>query len=111
MSAIDPEIAGQLATDLPRDVFRTIVQTFEVDLARLVSEMIAAVKANDLEEYRRGAHGLAGAAGAIGARDLERAARRAMDPKDQTPPVTMIRDIGSLAQAALTELSALAREG
>lgn len=110
MHAIDPDIAGQLASDLPRDVFRTIVQTFEVDLARLVSEMITAVKAGQIEDYRRAAHGLAGAAGAIGALQLERVARRAMDSRDQTPPGIMIREIGTLAQDALGELALLAKE-
>lgn len=109
LPAIDPEIAGQLANDLPREVFVTVVRTFETDLARLVRQMVAAANAGDLEEYRRGAHGLAGAAGAIGAKPLETLARQAMDPRDATPPHQLIPVIGAAAEAALIELARLAR--
>ena len=39
MSALDPSVAGQLAEDLPPDVFRTIIATFEEDLTRLVASL------------------------------------------------------------------------
>jgi HPt (histidine-containing phosphotransfer) domain-containing protein len=109
MTAIDPDIAGQLARDLPPAVFRNILRTFETDLARLVTEMIEAAKTGETEAYRRAAHGLAGAAGAIGALELERLSRLAMDPRDTVPPAIMIRDIGAAAQAALAELVGLGK--
>lgn len=108
VSAIDPDVAGQLAEELPRDVFVGIVRTFEQDLARLVRQMVDAARAGDVEEYRRAAHGLAGAAGSIGARSLEAMARQAMRPDDRTPAQRMIIGIGEEAKAALSELAALA---
>jgi HPt (histidine-containing phosphotransfer) domain-containing protein len=108
VSAIDPEVAGQLADELPRDVFVTIVRAFEQDLAGLVRQMVDAARISDSEEYRRAAHGLAGAAGSIGARSLERLARQAMEPGDRTPVQQMIGEIGQEARAALAELSVLA---
>ena len=110
MSAIDPDVAGQLAAELPRDVFVGIVRTFEQDLARLVRQMIDAVRSGDTEEYRRAAHSLAGAAGSIGAKALEALARQAMRPDDRTPAQQMILGIGQEAKAALGELAALAAE-
>jgi HPt (histidine-containing phosphotransfer) domain-containing protein len=111
VSAIDPEVAGQLAAELPRDVFVGIVRTFEQDLARLVRQMIDAARAGQVEEYRRAAHGLAGAAGSIGAKSLESLARQAMRSDDRTPVQQMILGIGDAAKAALTELAAMAAEG
>ena len=108
VSAIDPDVAGQLAAELPRDVFVTIVRTFEQDLARLVRQMVDAARAGEVEEYRRAAHGLAGAAGSIGAKALEALARQAMRPDDRTPAQGMILAIGGAAKAALSELAALA---
>ncbi|WP_424136931.1 Hpt domain-containing protein [Roseomonas chloroacetimidivorans] len=110
MNAIDPEVASQLAAELPRDVFVSIVQTFEQDLARLVRQMVDAARADSAEEYRRAAHALAGAAGSIGARTLESLARQAMHPADRTPVQQMILGIGDAAKAALSELSSLAAE-
>ena len=107
MSALDPEVARSLAADLPRDVFVTIVKTFEQDLARLVREMVEGARASDEEAYRRAAHGLAGAAGSIGALKLEALAREAMRAGDTVPPVQRLREIGAEARAALTELAAL----
>ncbi|SHJ84505.1 Hpt domain-containing protein [Roseomonas rosea] len=108
MSAIDPDVAGQLAEDLPRDVFVSIIQSFEQDLARLVRQMVEAVHAGNTEEYRRAAHGLAGAAGSIGAKTLEALARQAMRSDDRTPAQQMILGIGEAAKVALAELAALA---
>jgi len=108
--AIDPEVAGQLAEELPRDVFVGIVRSFEHDLARLVRQMVEAAKAGDAEEYRRAAHGLAGASGSIGAKGLEALARRAMDRDDRTPAQSAILRIGEEAKAALSELAALVAE-
>jgi HPt (histidine-containing phosphotransfer) domain-containing protein len=108
VSAIDPDVAGQLAEELPRDVFVSIVRSFEQDLARLVCQMVDAAQAENVDEYRRAAHGLAGAAGSIGAKALESLARQAMRSDDRTPAQQMILGIGQEAKAALSELSALA---
>jgi HPt (histidine-containing phosphotransfer) domain-containing protein len=107
VSAIDPEIASQLAADLPRDVFVNVVRTFEADLARLVRQMAEAASSGDQEEFRRGAHGLAGAAGAIGALKLEALARQAMNPRSTTEPEQAILGLSAAAEAALAELMRL----
>lgn len=106
VKAIDPEIARQLAAELPHDVFVGVVRTFEADLARLVQQMLAALTAGDMEAYRRNAHSLAGAAGAIGARQLEAMARKAMN-QDATAASGTVPALGIEAKAALTELMAL----
>lgn len=111
MSAIDPEVAGQLAAELPAEVFVTIVRSFEQDLARLVRQMIEAAREENAEAYRNAAHGLAGAAGSIGAKGLEALARQAMRPDDQVPAQQMILRIGEEAKAALAELAILAAGG
>ncbi|EHM03525.1 Hpt domain protein [Acetobacteraceae bacterium AT-5844] len=103
MSAIDPNIAQQLAADLPREVFVGVVRTFEADLGRLAQSMVDAVKAQDLDAYRRCAHGLAGAAGAIGARKLEAMARQAMSIQGE-PSASEVLLLGQEAKAALGEL-------
>lgn len=107
VSAIDSETTGQLAAELPRDVFLSIVRTFEQDLARLVRQMVESARTGQVEEYRQAAHGLAGAAGSIGARTLESLARQAMQPDDRTPAQQMILSIGEEAKAALAELAVL----
>ncbi|MFC4167811.1 Hpt domain-containing protein [Teichococcus aestuarii] len=107
MNALDPQIARQLAEDLPSEVFVNILRTFEADLARLAEQMVTAAQQGDLEGYRRGAHGLAGAAGAIGARRLESLARQAMNPRDTTPPEQLLPQLGTAAQETLQELVAL----
>ena len=109
MSAIDQQVAGQLADELPPDVFVRIVRTFEQDLARLVRQMVDAARAGDADEYRRAAHGLAGAAGSIGAKSLESLARQAMCRDDRTPAQQMILGIGAEAKAALSELALLSQ--
>ena len=109
MNAIDPDVAGQLAEELAPDIFVVIVRSFEQDLARLVRQMVDAARANDVEEYRRAAHGLAGAAGSIGAKALETMARQAMRRDDRTPAQQMILSIGAEAKAALSELAVLSR--
>ncbi len=106
VSAIDPSIAQQLAADLPREVFVGVVRTFETDLGRLAQSMVEAVKAQDMEAYRRSAHGLAGAAGAIGARKLEAMAREAMSAGRQ-PSAGEVLLLGQEAKAALGELIAM----
>ena len=108
MSAIDPDIAGQLASDLPRDDFVRILRTFEADLGRLALALEAAVGAGDQDGYRRAAHSLAGAAAAVGARRLERVARVAMDHRSQADPRVLAQQVRDEAQAALHELAALA---
>jgi HPt (histidine-containing phosphotransfer) domain-containing protein len=111
VSAIDPDVAGQLAGELPRDVFVSIVRSFEQDLARLVREMVEAARTGQAEDYRNAAHALAGASGAIGAKTLEALARQAMRSDDRTPAQQMILGIGEAAKAALTELASLAAPG
>jgi HPt (histidine-containing phosphotransfer) domain-containing protein len=108
VSAIDPEIAGQLAADLPRDDFVRIVRTFEDDLGRLAVELDRSVAAGNLDGYRRAAHSLAGAAAAVGARRLEAVARIAMDHRRADDPRMLATQVRHEAASALTELAALA---
>ncbi|MDP3415216.1 Hpt domain-containing protein [Falsiroseomonas sp.] len=108
MNAIDPEIAGQLASELPREDFVRIVRTFEDDLGRLARLLEAAVAAGDEEGYRRSAHSLAGAAAAVGARRLEQVARIAMDHRNPADPRVLALQVRQEASEALAELSALA---
>lgn len=108
VSAIDPEIAGQLASDLPREDFVRIVRTFEDDLGRLAKMLEAAVAQRDEPGYRRAAHSLAGAAAAVGAFRLEKVARVAMDPRDPADPRVLAAQVRQEAAAALSELAALA---
>ncbi|NKC29524.1 Hpt domain-containing protein [Falsiroseomonas selenitidurans] len=110
MSAIDPEIAGQLASDLPREDFVRILRTFEDDLGRLARMLEAAVAAGDQDGYRRAAHSLAGAAAAVGARRLEQVARVAMDHRSNADPRALAVQVRHEAGAALAELSALAAD-
>ncbi len=109
VSAIDPDIAGQLAADLPREDFVRILQTFEADLGRLAVMLEEAAAAGDVENYRRAAHSLAGAAAAVGARRLEQVARIAMNPRDTHDPQAMARQVRAEAGPALAELAALAK--
>ena len=108
VSVIDPEIAGQLAADLPREDFVRILRTFEADLGRLAQQLEAAVANGDQEGYRRAGHSLAGAAAAVGATRLERVARIAMDHHNPTDPRALSVSVRQEAAAALVELAALA---
>ena len=108
MHAIDPEIAGQLASDLPRDDFVRILRTFEDDLGRLARILEESVAAGDEDGYRRAAHSLAGASAAVGARRLEQVARIAMDHRSNADPRALAVQVRQEAAAALTELAALA---
>ena len=108
MSAIDAEIAGQLAADLPVEDFVRILRTFERDLLRLSRDLDQAVANRSLEQYRRTAHSLAGAAAAVGAKRLEKVARIAMDATSATDPREVAAAIQQEAKAALVELAALA---
>ncbi|MGG5887896.1 Hpt domain-containing protein [Falsiroseomonas sp. HC035] len=108
MSAIDPEIAGQLASDLPRDDFVRIVRTFEDDLGRLARHLEEAVAGGDEDGYRRAAHSLAGASAAVGAKRLEQVARIAMDHRSTADPRALAVQVRHEAAAALSELAALA---
>jgi HPt (histidine-containing phosphotransfer) domain-containing protein len=108
VSAIDPEIAGQLAADLPLDDFVRILRTFEADLGRLAAELDQAVAQRSLDGYRRAAHSLAGAAAAVGARRLEAVARIAMDHRRTDNPLMIAQQVRHEAALALAELAELA---
>jgi HPt (histidine-containing phosphotransfer) domain-containing protein len=108
VSAIDPDIAGQLAADLPRDDFVRIVRTFEEDLGRLARVLEESVAAGDEDGYRRAAHSLAGAAAAVGATRLEQVARVAMDHRNPADPRVLAVQVRHEAAAALAELADLA---
>ena len=105
---IDPDIAGQLAADLPRDDFVRILRIFETDLGRLARDLEAAVAARDEDSYRRAAHSLAGAASSVGATRLEKVARIAMDHRNPAAPHALAISVRQEAAAALAALSALA---
>lgn len=107
MNALDPQVALQLAAELPPDVFAEVAHTFEADLGRLVWEMRQAVLREDAESYRRGAHALAGAAGSIGARVLESLARQAMKPAGPAPTHQHLQEVEAALQATLAELRTL----
>jgi HPt (histidine-containing phosphotransfer) domain-containing protein len=107
MSALDPSVAGQLAEDLPPDVFRTIIATFEEDLTRLVQELQTAHESGDQNGYERAAHSLAGAAAAVGAVGLEREARIAMDHRQPEPAATVLPRLVAEAKGALEALHVL----
>ncbi len=107
MSALDPEVANQLAEDLPPDVFRTIISTFEQDLTRLAQDLARAAQAGDQDGYERAAHSLAGAAAAVGAVGLEREARIAMDHRQPESAATVLPRLLTEAKAALQALRAL----
>ena len=107
MSALDPNVATQLAEDLPPDVFRTIIATFEEDLGRLARELNIAALAGDQDGYERAAHSLAGAAAAVGAVGLEREARIAMDHRQPEPAATVLPRLLAEAEGALAALRAL----
>lgn len=108
MSALDPDVASQLAEDLPPEVFRRIIATFEDDLGRLTSELQQAAAAGDITLYLRAAHSLAGAAAAVGARRLEAEARIAMDPRQPEAPSSVLPRLSAESAAALHELHILA---
>lgn len=108
MSAIDPEIAGQLASDLSHDDFVRIVRTFEDDLGRLARILEESEASGDQDAYRRAAHSLAGASAAVGASRLEQVARIAMDHHNPADPRALAVQVRHEASAALAELAALA---
>ncbi|WP_421994865.1 Hpt domain-containing protein [Roseococcus sp.] len=107
MSALDPTVAGQLAEDLPPDVFRTIIATFEEDMTRLLQELQDAYAAGNQDGYERAAHSLAGASAAVGALGLEREARIAMDHRQPEAAVTVLPRLVAEAKGALEALHAL----
>ena len=108
VSMLNPEIAGQLADDLPTEVFLTIVATFRTDAFRLVGEMASAAQAGDLNARQRAAHSLAGAAAAVGAQQLEALARQAMHPHGTLPSADHLNQMHAQAVAATDALAALA---
>lgn len=109
VKALDPEIAGQLAEDLPPAVFRRIIATFELDLGRLTAELEACAAAANSDGYHRAAHSLAGAAAAVGARRLEFEARIAMDPRQPEAADTLLPRLTAESRLALAELHSLAQ--
>jgi HPt (histidine-containing phosphotransfer) domain-containing protein len=104
---LDPDIAGQLAEDLPPEVFANIIATFERDLARLTRELADAAAAGDARAYAMAAHSLAGAAAAVGATALEREARIAMDPAQPEAAATLVPRLQQESGRALAALRAL----
>lgn len=108
VSALDPETTGQLAAALPREDFVRLLRTFQDDLSRLAQELEAAAASGDLDGCRRAAHALAGTSAGIGARELERAARRAMAPGEAGPPPELVACVTAEARAVSAELAALA---
>ncbi len=111
MSALDPDIAAQLAEDLPPEAFAAVLETFAADAARLIGELAAAHRANDATAFARAAHTLAGAAGAVGARDLERLARQAMFESDAADRDAILPLAGMHARRAIAELRGMIRRG
>lgn len=109
VSALDPDIAGQLAEDLPPAVFRRIIATFETDLGRLTAELEACAAEGNKAGYLRAAHSLVGTAAAVGARRLEFEARLAMDPAQPEQPHTLLPRLSAESRAALAELHSLAK--
>lgn len=109
VSALDPDIAGQLAEDLPPAVFRRIIATFETDLGRLTAELEACAAIANADGYLRAAHSLAGAAAAVGAKRLEFEARIAMDPRQPEAAATVLPRLCAESRAALAELHTLAQ--
>ena len=109
VSALDPEIAGQLAEDLPPAVFRRIIATFETDLGRLTAELQACAVTANADGYQRAAHSLAGAAAAVGAIRLASEARLAMDPLQPEAPSTLLPRLSAESRLAIAELHSLAK--
>lgn len=103
---LDPDIAGQLAEDLPREDFLRIIRTFQTDLARLTQELVGAAQRGDIRAFQQAAHSLAGASAAVGATRLEAAARLGMAGA-QPPSLALAAQIGTEAEAALAALAAL----
>lgn len=109
ITALDPEIAGQLADDLPPAVFRRIIATFETDLSRLTAELQVCAATSNADGYHRAAHSLAGAAAAVGAKRLEFEARLAMDRHQPESVATLLPRLSAESRLALAELNSLAR--
>ncbi|MBX9699369.1 MAG: Hpt domain-containing protein [Acetobacteraceae bacterium] len=105
VTALDPDIAGSLARELPPEDFGRIVESFELDIGRLADEMAAGTAAGDRMAVHRAAHGLAGAAASVGALALEHAARRGLG-REPCPPdlVETVRAAGAEAMRALRAL-------
>ncbi|WP_161600749.1 Hpt domain-containing protein [Teichococcus oryzae] len=81
MIVIDHRIAGQLAAELPKDVFREILEAYCRDLGRLCREIHDAAVAARPEAFRQAAHAMAGASASVGAVQLEELARRVLHPQ------------------------------
>jgi len=109
VSALDPDIAGQLAEDLPPAVFRRIIATFEVDLARLTAELEVCAATGDKAGYLRAAHSLVGTAAAVGAKRLEFEARLAMNPAQSELPTSLLPRLSAESRAALAALHNLTK--
>jgi len=107
VSALDLNVAGSLARDLPAADFGRIVESFAADIDRLADEMEAGLRAGDSLAVRRAAHGLAGAAAAVGAATLEQAARVGLG---QGPyPSGFVAAVRRTGADAMRELRALIR--
>lgn len=107
MTALDPDITGQLVADLAPEDLAVILQAFRGDVTRLVAELQAAAGQGDADGYLRAAHSLAGAAAAIGATQLEQLARLAMVPGALPQAGAVLPRLAPVATATLAELAAL----
>lgn len=110
MTVLDPDVAGQLAEDLPPEILAQIVATFEADCARMLAELSGATA--DATAFARLAHTLTGAAAAVGARALAELARRGMgttDDEDRAILLSLLRVQARAAIGALKDLAARPR--
>ncbi|MDJ0386716.1 Hpt domain-containing protein [Roseomonas sp. E05] len=107
VDVLDPQIALQLAAELPPNVFDEVVRTFAADLSRLTGEMRQAAQRADAEGCRRSAHALAGTAASIGAQALERQARLALGPIPPQAGSQELEEIERILDATLRALQAL----
>jgi len=104
---IDPDFAADLARELPPEDYVRVLEMFRQDMNRLAGEMAAAARANDVDTFRRAAHGLAGAAGAVGAASLEAACRLAMSRREVIVDLAATAaDIDRLSDATLADIDA-----
>lgn len=108
VQAIDPTTVAILSEGLPPDVFLTILQTFEHDLAELGERMAVALGGRDMAAFSQGAHALAGTAGSLGAHRLAHQARLAMRPAMPEAAPALLAGVEQELRLVLAELRDLA---